>query len=57
MTEGEENALITCLRNNQDVFAWRKRDLKGVPREVIEHALHLDPKIPPKRQKLRVISP
>jgi hypothetical protein len=24
---------------------------------VIEHALRLDPKIPPKRQKLRVIAP
>jgi hypothetical protein len=24
---------------------------------VIKHALRLDPKIPPKRQKLRVISP
>jgi hypothetical protein len=57
MTEEEENALITCLRNNQDVFAWSKRDFKGVPCKVIEHALRLDPKIPPKRQKLRVISP
>jgi hypothetical protein len=57
MTEEEEKALITCLRNNQDVFAWSKGDLRGVPREVIEHALRLDPKIPPKRQKLRVISP
>jgi hypothetical protein len=56
MTKEEENALITFLRNNQDVFAWRKRDLRGVPRDVIEHALRLDPKIPPKRQKLRVIS-
>jgi hypothetical protein len=56
VTEEEENALITCLRNNQDVFAWSKRDLKGVSREVIEHALRLDPKIALKRQKLRVIS-
>jgi hypothetical protein len=45
MTEEEENDLITCLRNNQDVFAWSKGDIKGV-RKVIEHALRLDPKIP-----------
>jgi hypothetical protein len=47
MTEEEETTLITCLCNNQDVFAWSKRDLKRVPREIIEHALRLDPKIPP----------
>jgi hypothetical protein len=57
MTKEEENILIMCLHNNQDVFSWSKIDLKGVPRKVIEHALRLDPKIPPKRQKLRVISP
>jgi hypothetical protein len=57
MTEKDENNSITCICNNQDVFAWSKRDLKGVPREVIEHALRLDPKIPPKREKLKVISP
>jgi hypothetical protein len=39
------------------VFAWSKIDLKGVPCEVIEHDLRLDPKIPPKRQKLRIITP
>jgi hypothetical protein len=33
------------------------KEILGVPREVIEHALRLDPKIPLKRQKLRVISP
>jgi hypothetical protein len=57
MTGEEEKALITCLRNNQDVFAWSKRNLRGVPHKVIEHVLRLDPKIPLKRQKLRVISP
>jgi hypothetical protein len=57
VTEEEENAQITCLRNNQDVYAKSKRDLKEVPLEMIEHAQRLDPKIPRKRQKLRVISP
>ena len=57
LADEEEKSLLQCLRNNQDVFAWSKNDLKGVPRHVIEHKLETDPKFPPKKQKLRVLSP
>ena len=56
LTEGEEAQLIACLKDNQDVFTLSKKDLKGISRGIIEHRLNLDPKVPPRRQKLRVIS-
>jgi hypothetical protein len=44
--------LIRFLNRNKDVFAWSAKDLQGVDRDIIEHALETDEKIPPKRQKL-----
>jgi hypothetical protein len=29
------------------MFAWKPADMLGVPRELIEHELHLDPKAMP----------
>jgi hypothetical protein len=52
----EEEALIKFLRNNSDVFAWSASDLQGVSQEVIQHSLNIDPKVRPKKQKLRKMS-
>jgi hypothetical protein len=30
---------------------------RGVPRHIIEHKLEIDPKYPPRKQKLRMLSP
>jgi hypothetical protein len=49
----EEDALINFLRANRDIFAWKPADMPGVPRELIEHSLNVDPKATPKRQHLR----
>jgi hypothetical protein len=40
------------LNTNKDVFAWSAKDLQGVVRDIIEHALETDEKITPKKQKL-----
>jgi hypothetical protein len=45
--------LISFLRANRDIFAWKPADMPGVPRELIEHYLNVDPKATPKRQHLR----
>jgi hypothetical protein len=45
--------LINFLRANRDIFAWKPADMPGVPRELIEHYLNVDPKATPKRQHLR----
>ena len=44
------------MRNNQDVFAWSKSDMIGVPRDLIEHALNVDARVTPRKQKLRPLS-
>jgi hypothetical protein len=32
------------LNKNKDVFAWSDKDLQGVERDIIEHALETDEK-------------
>jgi hypothetical protein len=52
----EEKELIQFLNRNKDVFAWSAKDLQGVDRDIIEHALETDERIAPKKQKLRKMS-
>jgi hypothetical protein len=52
----EDRELVRFLNKNKDVFAWSAKDLQGVDRDIIEHALETDKKIPPKKQKLRKMS-
>nr|CAE05030.2 OSJNBa0044M19.17 [Oryza sativa Japonica Group]CAE05529.2 OSJNBa0053B21.3 [Oryza sativa Japonica Group] len=55
--EVPEDALVSFLRANADVFAWRPADMPGVPREVIEHRLAVRPGARPIRQKVRRQAP
>jgi hypothetical protein len=48
-----EDALISFLRANRNIFEWKPADMLGVPRRLIEHSLNIDPKDTPKRQHLR----
>ena len=41
------------LFTNRDIFAWKPYDMPGVPRELAEHTLNVDPKFKPVRQFLR----
>jgi hypothetical protein len=45
--------LIKFLQENRDIFAWKPADMPGVPREFIEHKLHLGPQAKPIKQRLR----
>ena len=45
----KELELVNFLRANRDVFAWKPADMPGVPKELIEHALKVDPKAIPKK--------
>ena len=44
--------LVSFLRANADVFAWKPADMPGVPREKIEHSLNVLPTAKPIKQKL-----
>jgi hypothetical protein len=52
----EEKELVQFLNKNKDVFAWSAKDLQDVDKDIIEHALETDERIPPKKQKLRKMS-
>jgi hypothetical protein len=52
----EEKELIQFLNKNKDVFAWSAKDLQGVDRDIIEHSLETDERIPPKKEKLQKMS-
>jgi hypothetical protein len=49
--------LVTFLRENLDVFAWQILNMPGIPREVIEHKLGIDPAFKPIKQKERRYTP
>jgi hypothetical protein len=49
----EEKELVQFLNKNKHVFAWSAKDLQGVDRDIIKHALETDEKLTPKKQKLR----
>jgi hypothetical protein len=44
--------LIKFFLKNRDIFAWKPANMPGVPRELIEHELHLDPKAKLVKQQL-----
>jgi hypothetical protein len=52
----EEKELIQFLNRNKDIFAWSAKDLQGVDKDIIEHALETDERIVTKKQKLRKMS-
>jgi hypothetical protein len=47
----EEEVLINTLAKNKDIFAWSTSDLQGVSRDIIEHALDINPNMRPKKQR------
>jgi hypothetical protein len=53
----QELALVTFLQANLDVLAWQISDMPGIPEEVIEHKLDIDPAFKPIKQKERRYTP
>jgi hypothetical protein len=43
----QESALVEFLCERWEIFAWCPSDMLGVPRELVEHALNVDPKAKP----------
>ena len=48
-----ESTLIEFMRENRDIFAWNRSDMPGVPRELVENTLNIDPKFKLVKQFLR----
>ena len=43
LTEGQDAELISMLKKYKDCFAWKYSDMKGVPREVVQHTIPMVP--------------
>jgi len=56
LSQEEEDKLVEFPRSNKDIFAWSSNDLGRVSRDIIEHKLDIDPKVRPKKQKLRKLA-
>ncbi|KAK1680775.1 hypothetical protein QYE76_041623 [Lolium multiflorum] len=54
--KGREGALIEFLRERWEIFAWEPSDMPGIPRELAEHALNVDPTAKPVQQSMRRFS-
>jgi hypothetical protein len=48
-----ESTLVEFLCEHWEIFAWCPSDMPEVPRELVEHALNMDPKAKPVKQPLR----
>jgi hypothetical protein len=48
-----EDTLVSFLRANRHIFAWKPADMPGAPRDLIEHSLNVDSKSTLKQQNLR----
>ena len=49
--------IISFLKDSLDVFAWSHEDMLGIPANIIQHHLNVDPKKKPVQQRRRVFSP
>ena len=49
--------LVEFLRSYKDCFAWGNEDMIGIDPSVITHALNVNPKMPPVKQKRRKFAP
>jgi hypothetical protein len=45
--------LVEFLHERWEIFVWCPSDMPGVPRELVEHALNVDPKAKPVKQPLQ----
>jgi hypothetical protein len=52
LASSKETELLSFLDKNNDVFMWKTFDLMGVSRDIIEHKLHVNPSVKPRKQRL-----
>lgn len=45
--------LVDFLHEEKDNFEWKPFDMRGIPREVAEHSLWVNPSSKPVKQRLR----
>ena len=54
---GMRAKLVQFLQENLDVFAWSHEDMPGIPTEVIQHKLNVNPERKPVQQRRKAFAP
>ena len=49
--------IVSFLKDNLDMFSWSHKEMLGIPANIIQHHLNVNPKKKPVQQKRRVFSP
>ena len=57
LAEDLRSPLIHFLRQNKDVFAWKRADMGGIDPTIITHRLNVNPSFKPIKQKRRSFVP
>ena len=57
LSPGMRAKLIQFLKENLDIFAWSHKDMPGIPPEIIQHKLNVNPDRKPIQQRQRVFAP
>ena len=47
----KKEKMVSFLRVNQDVFAWKHKDMLKIDKKIIQHRLNVNPKCNPVQQK------
>ena len=48
--------IVSFLKDNLDVFAWSHEDMPGIPANIIQHHLNVDPEKKPVQQRRKVFA-
>ena len=57
LNPGMKAKLIQFLKENLDIFAWSHEDMPGIPPEIIQHKLNVNPNRKLVQQRRRVFAP
>ena len=56
LSPGMITKLVPFLNKNLDIFAWSHEDMPGIPTEVIQHKLNMNPEKKPVQQNRRAFT-
>ena len=53
----EKEKMVSFLRANQDVFAWKHKHMSGIDKRIIQHHFNVNSECKPVQQKQRIFTP
>ena len=56
LSAAEKTKITTLLRENQDVFTWKHKEMSGIDGEIIQHHLNVNPECKPVQQRRRIFA-